>query len=164
MLKKYIVPLTLTFLAGLYLGCTSPQTVVDSAKNIANPTVPAGNATSNTSPSKDATGYWLVEKLPTTDSFTDGKGHLAMKQASDGKLVGEQSLYQNTKLSGTSTEGTVAITTWLPGDAGGTSSLGGTISDDGSTLVLSVISTNTNSDTSLRDHPVGTQYKLTRLF
>lgn len=126
--KKYLAAATLVALAGLYLGCTNPGTVVDTAKTAADPRVPAGNATS---PTSDVSGYWVGQS--TSDGFSV---HLAVHQNSDGTLIGEFQNGSNTHYINPSTakssEGTVSF------DLGsyGYGAYTGTIGNDGKTMVL----------------------------
>lgn len=136
--KKHLAAATLVALAGLYLGCTNPSTVVD-------PRTPAGNAagtsptSSTTAPSKDnATGYWMVQRVEGTTTHNYG-GSMVLKQAADGSLIGQ--FNGRTITASTNTGGKLHLTAQglSQSNEAPTNAAEGTISDDGSTVTLSVV-------------------------
>lgn len=126
--KKHLVAATVIALAGLYLGCTNPQSAVD-------PRVQAGNATGTapTTPAfskANASGYWMLQGIEGTTTHDYG-GRLALKQEADGSLIGQ--------VTTTGTDRTISKAS----NANGTitfeadhATFQGTISEDGATMSL----------------------------
>ncbi len=149
MKAHYILPLTIIALGFLYLGCVNPQTL--------DPRVSAGNATTTTQTTsgttgsitststsnmtpQNATGYWIVDYLLVSNGATRSTGvpgRLAIRQNADGSLVGEFDTGNNGTIikDGSNQDGEV---TFSPenSDGFGTDPFSGTISADGTSMLL----------------------------
>ena len=138
MKKKHVTAATLVVLAGLNLGCTNPDSVVD-------PRTQAGNAagsestTSQARTKADATGYWYLESDPITDPLNPKIGHLAIKQLADGTLMGESNIRRDLyPIQGSNSNGQLQVKFIIQSLGTTPSTLTGTISDDGTTVTLTV--------------------------